>query len=301
MAAFLISGIHFRDFFYKFLDGWMEHSINIVEITPVYNESMPVEQLLSQIPSTPNVVVWVFAIQAISAWIVYVFSKFAAKVYIQSFSMAFPINLTVPISVATLATVCSFRTKDVCALHGFFPDFLFFHDPPVYYFVDFVVKDHAWVWLLWLCSQAWITKYLWNQKNDKNAASEKLFVLPMYCSLLIDQCVALNRRRDDQNELLKKKDMLKTKCKDDDPDNVIDAKAKQYQPNKGVQKSDKIPQIYVCATMWHETKEEMMEFLKSILRLDEDQSAHRLAMKYFGKNDDDVDSEYYELESKTKV
>lgn len=41
-----------------------------------------------------------------------------------------------------------------------------------------------------------------------------------------------------------------------------------------------------------------MEFLKSILRLDEDQSAHRLAMKYFGKSDDDVDKEYYELESK---
>lgn len=208
IVGFLISGIHFRDFFFNFTDGWKEHSINIVEVTAVYNESTPVDKPTSQITSTPNVVLWVFLVQALSSWIVYVFSKFAAKVYIQSFSMAFPINLTVPVAVAVLATISSFRARNVCALHGLLPDFLFFKDPPVYYFVDFVVKDYAWVWLLWLCSQAWITKYLWNQKNDKNAASEKLFVLPMYSSLLVDQCVALNRRREDQNEMLKKKVQL---------------------------------------------------------------------------------------------
>lgn len=48
--------------------------------------------------------------------------------------------------------------------------------------------------------------------------------------------------------------------------------------------------------MWHETQEEMMEFLKSIVRLDEDQCARRMAKIHIngGKPDD----EYYELESK---
>lgn len=46
--------------------------------------------------------------------------------------------------------------------------------------------------------------------------------------------------------------------------------------------------------MWHETRDEMMEFLKSILRLDEDQCARRVAQKYLRV----VDPDYYEFESK---
>lgn len=49
--------------------------------------------------------------------------------------------------------------------------------------------------------------------------------------------------------------------------------------------------------MWHETKEELMEFLKSILRLDEDQCARRMAMKYVQLNKDEIDKDYYDLES----
>lgn len=82
--------------------------------------------------------------------------------------------------------------------------------------------------------------------------------------------------------------------------NIIDNKAKQNN-EKDIQPYDKIPQVYVCATMWHENEDEMMEFLKSILRLDEDQCARRMAMKYINEADDDVDSEYYELESKYSI
>ena len=44
--------------------------------------------------------------------------------------------------------------------------------------------------------------------------------------------------------------------------------------------SDSITRIYVCATMWHETTDETVTFLKSIFYLDEDQSARRVAQKY---------------------
>ena len=42
---------------------------------------------------------------------------------------------------------------------------------------------------------------------ERLAPTEKLFVTPWYCSLLPDQSLALNRRRDDEGEL-KTEDLL---------------------------------------------------------------------------------------------
>ena len=36
---------------------------------------------------------------------------------------------------------------------------------------------------------------------------------------------------------------------------------------------DEIPRVKGCATMWHESSDEMAEMLKSIFRMDEDYSA----------------------------
>lgn len=57
---------------------------------------------------------------------------------------------------------------------------------------------------------------------------------------------------------------------------------------------DNMTRIVACGTMWHETREEMMEFLKSIIRLDEDQHARKIVREYWGLLDYPG---YYELES----
>lgn len=58
-----------------------------------------------------------------------------------------------------------------------------------------------------------------------------------------------------------------------------------------------VPMIYACATMWHETKNEMIQLMKSIFRMDRDQNLRRHAELLTGKEDKD----FYEFEGKRPV
>ena len=55
-------------------------------------------------------------------------------------------------------------------------------------------------------SQFWITINIWTNCNERLASTEKLFVTPMYSSILIDQSLALNRRIINNLELEEEKD-----------------------------------------------------------------------------------------------
>jgi chitin synthase len=59
-----------------------------------------------------------------------------------------------------------------------------------------------------------------------------------------------------------------------------------------VKDSDRIRRVFACVTLWHEEKDEMKQMLKSLFRMDSDQSARRLAQKYF----EVVDPDYYKLQ-----
>lgn len=148
-----------------------------------------------------NTVVYVLLFQIAAAYLCYIFGKFACKILIQGFSYAFPVNLTVPVSISLLIAACGIRNGDPCFFHGTVPDYLFFESPAVFRLSEFAAREMAWAWLLWLLSQTWITLHIWTPKCERLATTEKLFVSPMYSGLLIDQSMALNRRRDDQADV----------------------------------------------------------------------------------------------------
>uniref|UniRef100_T1PGZ3 chitin synthase n=1 Tax=Musca domestica TaxID=7370 RepID=T1PGZ3_MUSDO len=283
-------------------DAFGPHKISVDELATSLTNSLPDTIDAANIDSididaSHNTVIYVLLIQIFGAYLCYIFGKFACKILIQGFSYAFPVSLTIPISVSLLIAACGIRIDDPCFFHDTIPDYLFFTSPSNFRFNDFVTQQMAWAWILWLLSQTWISLHIWTPKCERLATTEKLFVKPMYCALLIDQSMALNRRRDDQADV-KTEDLSEIdKEKGDEYYETISVHTdgSAIQTKSTVKSSDHITRIYACATMWHETKDEMMEFLKSVMRLDEDQCARRVAQKYLRI----VDPDYYEFETHT--
>ncbi|GFR07091.1 chitin synthase chs-2 [Trichonephila clavata] len=250
------------------------------------------------ITSTAMAPIHIAMIQISAALICYVFAKFACKICIQGFSFAFPISLTIPVSISMLIAACGIRAEDECFFESFIPKYLFWTCPQGNFLQEFVSDKFAWIWLLWLLSQTWIAVHIWTPKCERLASTEKLFVNPMYVGALIDQSLAMNRRRDDEGEI--KSEEIDLENKDDNDISqyyeTISIRSEESSSPSGksvpVKGSDHITRIYACATMWHETAEEMLQMLKSVLRMDEDQSARRNAQKYLRI----VDPDYYEFE-----
>lgn len=208
--------LHFQDFkvstlFTQFTLAFSPHPINITQINSLHPfgadsivPDIPGGNLLQEIieirsyPSTP---VYCALILILSAYCSYIFAKFACKIVIQGFSFAFPVTLTVPLTVTLLIASCGLRNDDACFWRETIPHYLYWSCPGGDFLNDFIYNQHAWIWLVWLISQIWISIHIFVPRCERLAPTEKLFVTPMYNGLLVDQSLALNRRRDDEGEV----------------------------------------------------------------------------------------------------
>ncbi len=301
-------------FTHLFKESFNVHQFNVSEVkddilgdpydTPGSGGSVFERQYMASLDTDDNVPLNVLLIQGFCTYAAYIFAKWACKVQIQGFSFSVPLSSTVPACLTLLLAGCGARAADVCAFNPAVPDYLFFECPAVGDYMEYLKQEVSWLWALWFLSQMWITMHIWFPKSTRLAATEQLFCTPMYSGLAIDQSLVMNRRRDGEYEL-RYEDLM---------EEVQDVKMERYyakyvdeyessaKPGSGynasksskmVRASDKITKIYGCATMWHENKEEMIEMLKSIFRIDMDYSARRLAQKYLQVFDPD----YYEWET----
>lgn len=100
----------------------------------------------------------------------------------------------------------------------------------------------------------------------------------MYHGLIIDQDLALNRRRDDEAEVLSEdlKNNATATAEDPSPHyETLSIKSLDSTKEKSHKTADTVTKIIACATMWHETRDEMKQILKSITRLVSSESDRR--------------------------
>ena len=259
----------------------------------------------------PLLPVWFLIIQVCATYLCYAVGKFSCKICIQGISFAIPVNLAVPVTVSFLWAMVSASAEDKCGVchlfKGFQYIFWFTSEPDVF---TYEAKTFNYIsvimWALSLASQLWITIHIWFSTSERLASTETLFVNPMYSSVAIDQSLAMNRRRlnltdevakDEETVINDKKETLE--ASDKNMDHLYEAVNETLPPVPYNNEADDTVRIFVCATMWHENKEEMIQMLKAVMRLDADQCARRQAQQFFNLHPSLTD--YYEIESKSQM
>ena len=202
----------------------------------------------------------VIVVQICSSWILYSLCKFACKSNIEKFGFALPMTLITPVSLWTLTPLCVNRIKDPCAYSSSFPRYLYFRCPATMSGVEWLFSDDfAFLGMILLLtfSLVWITAQIWHaHEKGLLLETDEIFSKYYYNGLLVDTSLMLNKKHDPrrikgyENEANEEKDKSKTKRKE--------------------------PTIYACATMWHETDEEIKVCLKSMFKMDEDYCVRHL-------------------------
>lgn len=234
---------------------------------------------------TPRLVpIAVGAVHAAASYVTYRACVFACRIKIQGFSMALPLTISGPATMLVLAGTCAMRRLKPCLLHGVLPSYVFLNCYEGT-FVQLFAQEHAWIWIAWFLSFACVASHVWKSKCCRMATEESLFARPTYASVLLEQSVTLNVRRLSRHEMDHTDRCEQLEANMENFREAIETSFRTSKSSRELEDGDDVTRIYACATMWHETKEEMLQLLKSVLRMDCDQSARRLSRLHLGIKD----------------
>ncbi|CAH1785466.1 unnamed protein product [Owenia fusiformis] len=244
----------------------------------------------------------IWLVQFSSSFVCYFAAKTASKLLMQEISVALPLLLSTPLTIILIVLGCEQWKRAPNFLQEFMPAFVFRHCSPLMSFSELfnLARGDGMVMVMigWWLSQLWITRHIWVPQSQRLAKTEKLFVLPMFCGVMIEQSLTLNRRKHEDSHAVDDKKSLEVIHKEsiaDVPYSELDDfdMHGHDQFNSVTVKKETIPKIYVCCTMWHENETEMLHVLKSIFRLDLDQNTRKNAQTYLNITDPD----FYTLEA----
>ncbi|XP_023222883.1 uncharacterized protein LOC111624303 isoform X2 [Centruroides sculpturatus] len=284
-----INSIDVKSLFTKFKSGFEDVQNNITRTiysgdnSYLISSSSSISSSSERYASSDGMLpVYVTVLHVLSCWLCYISAKFACRTCIQGFGFSLPLYLTTPTCLFLIVFSCKQKLINSCYMN-FLSNYAFWTcaKNDLYFYV---INVFGALWIAWFLSQMWITIHVWTPKSERLASTEKLFVNSMYCGVIMDHSLLLNRRKHDDDDDQEYKAM-------ETPNQSVEIDA--YYDHINDVNTESTTRIYACATMWHETKDEMSQLLKSLFRMDEDQCARRNAIKFLQVRDVD----YYEFEA----
>lgn len=208
----------------------------------------------------------------------YYFAYLACKLCMQELAFAIPLLLSTPVTIFITLWPC-FKKTNVTTGNPFqyLNNCWLVHDKK-----DIVAVT---IGCLLYISIYWIVRHVFRSEQSRLMRRELLFLNPYFCSFFYEQGILMSRRCHNyiiQYSNIYGKFIYKLE-KYEESANITteETKGKKYYPK-----------VYACATMWHETPNEMMQILKSIFRMSIEQQIRR-DMKEIEKDDDG----YFEFEA----
>ncbi|KAJ8688321.1 hypothetical protein QAD02_024116 [Eretmocerus hayati] len=260
-------------------------------------------------------------VHAVCGIVVYSCARFACKTLMQGFALGVALQLVSPVALVCLSLLAWFSKKEeyfdqflrsntcdslpdqwksrrLVRLGMAGPQQLLFELVQMGFFQTNSIglnENDPLVWLvlpvcitlLLLFSRFWLTRHVVLESNECLASTERIFSVSTYDALLLDQSIALAKWRKHPRDF--DYQQLDDLASDEEAQLRMSRRKMALSSTK---ERDRVTRIYACATMWHESPEEMRDFLNSILRLDRDQCILRVLQKHYHIRTPD----YYELE-----